>query len=662
MHYDRRASKAFIRNRGGGNFEMGLVLSARLISGIGVLSFLAFASAVISQEIANNPLPTPPGQVVFGRHCASCHDNPSAANRAPDRRALMKLTPEKVYGAVTAGTMAVPAKDLSDEQKRAVAEYLGGRLLDLTDTGSAEKMTNRCTTNPSFDGPSGGASWNGWGADSNNSRFQDARAAGLSAKQVPNLKLKWAFGFPSGDTAFGQPTVVGGRIFIGSDNGYVYSLDAASGCVYWSFHARSGVRTAPVIGPLPWAVPMPTNPSEPPLRGSMYAVYFGDMRANAYALDAVTGKQLWVQELSDHYTARITAAPALYEGRVYFGISAMEEAFSAAPSYPCCTFRGSVVALDANDGRQLWRTYVIPEEPQPVRKNSLGTQLWAPAGAAIWNSPTIDAKRHVLYVGTGDAYTEPAAKNSDAVVAIDLKTGEIKWSFQAVPNDAWMVGCVPVSTENCPKDLGVDWDFGSSPILLSLAKHRQILLATPKSGTVFGLDPDRNGDVLWKINLSEKMAPNNGQIAFGGAADSHRLFLALEDGTFAAVDPTTGNRVWQVRLESLDDLGAPTINGENRTKAGLRFGQSAAVTGIPGVVFTGGWDGILRALSTRDGKILWQFNTAQDFQTANGIPAKGGSMGGPGVTVVNGMVYVPSGYANVGGGMPGNVLLAFSAN
>ena len=608
------------------------------------------ANFVAAQEIANNPLPTPPGQVVYGRSCASCHANPSMSDRAPDLKTLMKLTPEKVYASVTTGSMAVPAKDLTDEQKRDVAEYLGGRLLDLTDTGSAASMQNRCASNPALVDPSASASWNGWAGDAENTRFRSAQTAGLGAAQVSKLKLKWAFGFPKGDTAFGQPTVVSGRIFVGSDNGYVYSLDAKSGCVYWSFHAKSGVRTAPVVAGVVGST------------GSTHAVYFGDMRANAYAVDAATGRQIWTQDLSDHYTARITAAPAVYEGRVYFGISAMEEAFSAAPAYPCCTFRGSVVALDAYTGAQLWRTYAIPEEPQPVRKNSLGTQLWAPAGAAIWNSPTIDAKRHVLYVGTGDAYTEPASKNSDAVLAIDLTSGKIVWSFQAVPNDAWMVGCVPVSTENCPKDLGVDWDFGSSPILASVAGGKQLLLATPKSGTVFALDPDHAGNVVWKINLSEKMAPNNGQIAFGGAADTKTLYLALEDGTFAAIDLASGNRKWQVRLESLDNLGQPTINGENRTKAGLRFGQSAAVTGIPGVVFTGGWDGILRALSTVDGKILWQFNTVQDFKTVNGVEAKGGSMGGPGVTVVDGMVYVPSGYANVGGGLPGNVLLAFSSD
>jgi polyvinyl alcohol dehydrogenase (cytochrome) len=639
---------------------------------MGVLTLLVVGFAARSQEIANNPLPTPPGQVVLGHYCASCHDNPSTTTRAPDRRSLMKLTPEKIYATVTTGSMTVPAKDLTDEQKRAVAEYLGGRPLDLSDTGSAEKMPNRCTSNPPFtvadySNISKSASWNGWSPDSANTRSPNGQAAGLSAAQIPQLKLKWAFGYPGGDTAYGQPTIVAGRVFVGSDSGYVYSLDAKTGCVYWSYHARSGVRTAPVIGRWPATLANAAQYNESQRAAAHIGpaplpyIYFADLRANAYALDAWTGKQLWVQQLSDHYTARITAAPALVEDHVYFAISATEEAFSAAPSYPCCTFRGSVAALYPYSGDLQWRTYVIPEKPKPVRKNSAGTQLWAPAGAAIWNTPTIDEKRRVLYVGTGDAYTEPASKNSDAVLAINLYNGEIAWAFQAVPNDAWMVGCVPVATENCPKDLGVDWDFGSSPILVTLASGKQILLATPKSGTVFALDPDNKGAVLWSVNLSEEPAPNNGQIAFGGAADSKRLYLALEDGRFAAIDLESGKVTWIARLESLDNLGKPTINGEYRTKAGLRFGQSAAVTEIPGAVFTGGWDGILRALSTEDGKILWQFDTASDFKCVNGVACQGGSMGGPGVTVANGMVFVPSGYANVGGGMPGNVLLAFSA-
>jgi polyvinyl alcohol dehydrogenase (cytochrome) len=560
-------------------------------------------------------------------------------------KSLMSLGPEAIYTAVTTGIMAVPAANLTDEQKRQVAEYLGGRPLDLTDSGRAESMPNRCASNPSLGDPSTGPAWNGWGAVRENTRFQTAKSAGLTLKQVPELKLKWAFGFPHGVSAYGQPTVVAGRIFLGSDIGYVYSLDASTGCVYWSYQAKSSVRTAMTVAPVKGS------------GGTKYAVYFGDMRGNAYALDASTGRLLWTQRVADHFLSRITGAPALYEGRLYVPVSAFEERFGEDLSYPCCTFRGSVVALDASTGEQLWKTFVIPEEPKPTKKNSRGVQLWGPAGAAVWNSPTIDAKRQALYVGTGNAYTEPAAKTSDSIVALDLKTGKFIWSSQAIENDAFMNECPKDgSGENCPKDLGVDHDYGSSPILLNTPKGR-MLLATSKGGTVFALDPDRNGALIWKLNLAEQPPGVSGLIAFGGAADAQNVYLALEDGTFAAVNLATGEQAWRTRLETLDEL-AP--GNPNRTKAGLRFGQSAAVTGIPGAVFTGGWDGILRALSTSDGKVLWQFNTAQSFTTVNGIPAKGGSMGGPGPSVVNGMLYVGSGYIQLGSGLPGNVLLAFT--
>jgi len=611
---------------------------------------LFLCAGLSARAQSKSPLPVAPGQTLFNTNCASCHVGPPVAERAPDLKTLMQLTPESVLAALTTGDMVEPALGLSDDEKRQIAEYLGGRPLDPKNTGDAASMTNHCATNRPLADPSSGPSWNGWSGSGGNSRFASASTTGLTAADAPHLKLKWAFGFPNGDTAFGQPAVVGGRIYVGSDIGYVYSLDAATGCVYWSFHAHAGVRTAPTVALRKGAG-----------TAKKYAVYFGDLRTNAYAVDAATGQQIWTKNLSDHYTERITGAPTFFQDRLYVPISSIEEAFSAAPSYPCCTFRGNVVALDAATGEQVWRTYVIPEIPKPTHKNSAGTQLYAPAGAAVWNAPTIDPGRHALYVGTGDAFTEPAARNSDAVVAMDLDTGNILWSFQAVPNDAWMVGCVPVPSENCPKDLGVDWDFGSSPVLTHDSAGRMLVLATPKSGTVFALDPAKKGEVVWKIDLALKPAPNNGEIAFGGATDAKRTYLALEDGRFVAIDIASGKLAWDVTLESLDNLGAPTINGENRTKAGLRFGQSAAVTGIPGAVFTAGWDGILRALSTDNGKVLWQFNTAQDFKTVNGVAAKGGSMGGPGPVVAGGMLYMTSGYANVGGGMPGNVLLAFSA-
>jgi polyvinyl alcohol dehydrogenase (cytochrome) len=564
---------------------------------------------------------------------------------------LEQMTPEAIYAAVTTGVMAPAAKTLTDRQKRDLAEYLGGRPLDLSKSGSAAAMKNRCASNPAYPGQKGAwRGWIGWGNGLNNTRFQPAASAALGVDQVPQLKLKWAFGFPNASTMYGQPTLVAGRLFIGSESGYLYSLNSDTGCVYWSYHAKSGVRTAPVVAG----------------NGTEHKVIFGDMRGNVYAVDARSGKLLWTRKVTTHEYARISNGPAWYEDansgqqRVYVPISATEEVFSADPHYPCCTFRGSVVALDADTGRVLWKAYTIPEAPRPIKKNSQGTQLYAPAGAAVWNTPTIDPERHALYVGTGDAYTEPAPKTSDAVVAFDLTTGKMLWSYQTEANDAWMVGCVPETTENCPKDLGTDHDIGSSPILLKLKNGKRILLVTPKSGEVFALDPDKRGALLWKTPLINTVAPNNGEIAFGGATDGEAFYVPLEDGRFVALDPSNGKILWDVRLQPLSELGAKTPNGENRTKAGLRFGQSAAATLIPGAVFTEGWDGFIRALSTADGKVLWQFNTARDFKTVNGVAAKGGSMGGPGALVVNGMVYMGSGYANVGGGMPGNVLLAFS--
>jgi len=629
-------------------FIAGSLLAASLIFGARVAEFASArpAGAMPQGKVA---VAKPPGDNLYQQNCAKCHSNPSSSNRAPSLTALMKFSPETIYGAITTGLMASAAQNLSDSDKRLLASYLGGRPLDLSDAGSARNMTNHCETSAApFENISATPAWNGWGANLSNTRFQDAQAAGLTAQQVSTLQLKWAFGFPNGDTSFGQPSIVGGRVFVGSDIGYFYSLNADTGCIYWSYRAQATVRTAATVGPVTGS------------GATKYAVYFGDFRGNVYALDAATGKPLWIKNVIDNYLARLSAGPTLYQGRLYVPISSTEEVFAADESYSCCKFRGSIVTLNANTGQLIWKSYVIPEAPKPIRRNSRGTQLYAPAGGAVWNSPTIDTVRNLLYIGTGDAYTEPTPKTTDAVLALDLATGKIVWSFQAVKADSWIVGCVPARTDNCPKDLGPDHDIGASPILVNLPDGHRLLIALPKSGTVFALDPDREGALVWKLATINIVAPNNGQVALGGATDERNLYLALEDGTAIAIDLASGKRAWLARLESLSDLGEPTSNGENRTKAGLRFGQSAAITAIQGVIFTGGWDGILRGLSAADGQVIWQFNMAREFKTVNGVAAGGGSMGGPGPTVANGTLYVPSGYAAFGGGLPGNVLLALS--
>lgn len=570
---------------------------------------------------------------LFEQKCLSCHANPKI-ERAPDVAVLRQLPPEKIYDALTTGAMQVQAAQLSDEQKRLISEYLGGRTLTNAQVADASAMPNRCTGNSPMDISPDRPAWNGWGVDSTNGRFQTAISAALSSDQVPHLKLKWAFGFPSATAMWGQPTVVGGRVFVGVDTGYVYSLDAGSGCVYWSFRAKAGVRNAISIGPVKG-------------HGSAkFAAYFGDLRANVYAVDAGTGALLWASRVEQHALAGITGSPALSQDRLYVPVSSREEPAAVSPYYPCCTFRGSVVALDANSGRQLWKTYVIPNRPRPTRKNSQGTQLWAPAGGAVWDAPTVDIKRHAVYVGTGNTYTQSPAKAIDAVLALDMDSGKVLWAAQSLKTDAWIIGCEgDAPSENCPKDVGPDYDFGSSPILRTLPDGRAIVVAGQKGGILFAYDPDHKGALLWKTVLVDKLS--RGEITFGGAADGENAYFGLKSGGVAAVQLATGKRVWFAPLpgEHMEGQGA---------------GETAALAVIPGVVFSGGWDGVLRALSTEDGRLLWEYNTAGDVKTVNGVAAHGGAMGAPGPAVAGGMVFVGSGYILGRAGKPGNVLLAFS--
>jgi polyvinyl alcohol dehydrogenase (cytochrome) len=371
-------------------------------------------------------------------------------------------------------------------------------------------------------------------------------------------------------------------------------------------------------------------------------------------LDAATGKVLWKVKVDEHPISRVTGAPTLYQDRLYVPISSLEErAAGISTVYPCCTFRGSVVALDANTGRRIWKTYVISEPPKPVGKSSKGIQRWAPAGGSVWNSPTIDAARNAIYIGTGDAYTEPAPPTTDAIMALEMDTGKVLWTVQDTPNDAWLSSCEGSKiSENCPKDMGPDFDFGSSPILRTLSDGRRILVAGQKSGMVWAHDPDRQGAVVWKAQLVEKLAL--GMITFGGAADEQKAYFGLRTGGVAAVQLATGERRWFTPVRRLE---AAAPSGEAGVPSPT--GETAALTAIPGVVFSGGWDGVLRAFSSEDGRLLWEYNTLREFETVNRVAAKGGSMGAPGATVAGGMLYAGSGYV-FGAGTPGNVLLAFS--
>jgi polyvinyl alcohol dehydrogenase (cytochrome) len=549
------------------------------------------------------------------------------------------MSPEKIYDALTTGVMKPQGDTLTDDQKRMLATFLSGRPLGSAQEGDAKDMPNHCATNPPLADPAAGPSWNGWSPDLVNTRFQNAKAAGLTADQVPHLKLKWAFGYPTGLSAYGQPTVVSGRVFVGTDIGYVYSLNASTGCVYWSYQAKGAVRSAVTVARVQGN------------GATKYAAYFGDAHANVYGVDAQNGQPLWSTRVDDHFVARITAAPKVYNSVVYIPVSSSEEFSSSVLDYPCCTSRGSIVALDANTGRQIWKTYVV-DTPKPVRKNSKGVQQYAPSGGSIWNSPTIDAQRNAIYFGTGDGQTEPAPDTTDAVMALDLKTGSVLWFYQAQAGDAFMGGCSgPTRTDNCPSVNGPDQDIGNSPILRKLPDGKSVVVFGMKDGTVTALDPDQKGAVVWKVHVidipkgqeNSFFARLNG-IVWGGAADDQNVYYGLQSGGMVALKLATGDVVWRATFPK---------------PAGARVVNSAAATAMPGVVFVAGSDGKLQALSTADGQILWEYDTAKPFETVNKVQARGGAISSIGPTIVNGMLFIGSGYA-VTGSNSGNVLLAFS--
>lgn len=483
------------------------------------------------------------------------------------------------------------------------------------------------------------AAWNGW-ADLANTRFQNAQAAGLTAKTTPKLKLKWAFGLPNATTAQGTPTVFGGRVFIGDANGVVYSLDARSGCTYWTFTAAAGVRVSPVLG-----------------AGGGF-VYFGDLKGNVYAVDASSGKQLWKVRADDNPMAVITGSPKLTGGRLYVPVSGRDESMAASdPKYECCTFRGSLVALDAANGRKIWQAYTIADKPQVTGKNAAGTKTWGPSGAVPWSSPTIDLQDRVIYIGTGVNYSKPTTDTSDAIVAISMDSGDILWSSQLSSGDAYNFACGAQNKANCPLTPFIDTDLGNSGLLRSLL-GRRVLVTSDKGGTVYGLDPGQQGRVIWKQKIARGGV--NGGTMWGGAADDRGIaYFSISDftadkpetgGGLVALQITTGEKFWTTPAPKPACLG---------TK-GCSAAQPAPVTVIPGVAFLGSWDGHLRAYETTLGKIIWDVDTGKDFETVNGAKAHGGSINSMGAAIVGGMVYITSGYG--GNGMPGNALLAFSVD
>ena len=590
---------------------------------------------------SNGAAPDGEGAALFRTYCATCHEGAGATAQAPGLEVMRRMSAEQVLDSLERGAMRARAAERSRAQRRALAVYASGKPL-AADSGASMPKSAFCGGAPAAAADAlAGAVWNGWGNGTGNTRFQSNAAAGLTADDLDGLRLTWAFGFPGATSAGTQPVVAGGRVYIATAEGEVYVLEAKTGCIHWRLEVEAAVRTALTL--------------DQRTTGGLVA-YFGDQAANVYAVDARSGGVLWKVNVDDHPHAAITAAPQLYNGRLYVPVSSREESQVGDPRYPCCSFRGSVVALDAASGARVWKTYSVAEAAVATSKNSIGTQLYGPAGGAIWNTPTIDVRRNVLYVGTGNNFAPPATALSDSLLALDLNTGAVRWSRQVTENDIWNGSCRQPNREAavCPDKDAPDFDFTGSALLVDVGNNRQLIVVGNKSGVIFGFDPDASGAIVWQRRVAE--GSSSGGVFWGSATDGVNIYAANADffaekpaasGGMNAVDLHSGRVVWSV----------PGAGCDNRKPC--KPSQAAAVTLIAGAAFSGTMDGRLRAYSTRDGRILWEYDTARDFVTVNGVKANGGSMSNSGPAIAGGMLFVNSGYSHHGGVLPGNVLLAF---
>ena len=584
-----------------------------------------------------------PATEIYASICSACHNG--GVPKAPHRVDFQMLGPQAILDALQSGVMQGQGSLLTPGERTAIAEYLGGAALP---TPGKEEFKRCDAAHSGFDFKTPPA-LTGWGMTLESTRFISREIAGLDAATVPKLKLKWAFAYPGATRARSQPSAGGGALYVGSQDGTVYALDFNTGCVRWTFKAKAEVRSSPAL--------------ESWRRGDTKAaprLWFGDFIGNAYALDARTGKQLWTTLVDDQPRLSITGSPSFHAGRLYVPMSSNEWASAANPTYECCKFRGGVAALDANDGHLIWRSYTIPVAPQDTgERNSAGAKRFHPAGAPVWNSPTIDVKRNRLYVGTGESYTSPAAEQSDAVIAYDLDTGKMLWWYQSLAHDAWNMSCFIGGGPNCPLENGPDLDIGAPPILYHLASDRDLVLAGEKSADVLALDPD-DGHLIWRVKYGR--GGYAGGIHWGMAATPEALYTPVADTTILgtekgerrpglfALNPKDGTIKWY--------SPAPDVCPPDR-KPACDQGFSAPATAIPGVVFAPSFDGWFRAYRETDGALIWSFDTNGSFDTVSGAKAHGGAMESAGAIVVEGKVAVNSGYL-FGGRMPGNVLLVFS--
>lgn len=605
---------------------------------IGLWAILAQVSVGASaDQSADTEAEVSHGLRLYQENCAACHD--SGAGEAPLTAALRKLTADHIFRTMNDGIMLAQSGHLLPDERRHIADYLG--TISTLDTGVAQSA-GVCRDDERQKTSGDLSVVKNWGMGLKNERHLSNSK--ISPQNVGALQLEWVFAFPNSGRARAQPTVAGNTVFTAGQNGKIYALDLSSGCILWDFQADAEVRSAVSV--------------ETGAEGQAERLYFGDFEGNVYGFDVSSKALMWKKRADDHPVATITGSLAVHKDTVYVPVSSREVVSAASPTYECCTFRGSVVAYDKVTGDIRWQSFMM-EEPAARGTNSAGATRFGPSGAPIWSSPTIDDKRGVLYVGTGENYSRPTTPTSDAIIALSLADGAIHWVNQVTEDDAWNGSCGRPDGANCPENTGPDYDFGAPPILTTLPSGKQIILAGQKSGRAFAMDPNDRGKLIWRQQVGR--GGIMGGIHWGMATDGTTVFVPVSDisvyqrdahkparSGLHAIRAHTGQPVWSTLTQDV------CADAQWRCSPGI----SAAVTLGNGLVFGGGLDGMLRAFDANTGQILWETNTNQMFEAVNGIEAEGGSLDSDGPVLVGDRLLVTSGYDKWGQKF-GNVLLSY---
>jgi polyvinyl alcohol dehydrogenase (cytochrome) len=574
------------------------------------------------------------GKNAFYLTCQACHKD-TMNSRAPGISILGAMTPRAILAALDKGKMRQQATALSEAQRLAIAEWLTNS--EIKPIVFPKEAYARMSIPDNYAAASG---YSGWGGNWSGTGFRTTQQAGISQKNVHSLQLKWAFAFPDGTVIRSKPALVGDWLIAGSQFGDLFAINRHTGKIGWHFMASSAIRGAIVTV----------------AKGNRITAYFADYSSNAYAVDVRTGRQRWSRRAGFEQQSATTGSVAVADGMVFVPITSVEVVSAANGNYNCCNSSGGVVALDAENGHEIWHYRVIRQSAVQTGKKKNGKPFYGPSGAPVWCSPTIDKKRGLLYIGTGENYTSPATDNSDAVEAIDMRTGKLVWNFQATRGDTYNTAC-PLFY-NCPEKIGPDLDFGMAPMLVTRQDGKEMLVAGQKSGVVYALSP-QSGKLIWRTRIGKGGAL--GGIHWGMATDGVRVYAANADNILAldrsdsthqatpglyAIDLKTGKIAWKTATPGSGD------------RKNYLAANSAAPAVIPGIVFAGALDGHIRGYATGNGKILWDFGTATTFETSDGIKGKGGSLDGPAPVLAHGMLFVNSGYGMFGQ-KEGNVLLAF---